>query len=472
LSNKYHIEQMIDDLAIAGVDCTCLQYFQGKWQESIELNVSFCGAEIDSRQVTHGCLFIGLVGENVDGSKYAQQALQDGAIISLTTKQEPVSNFKAAAGATLLQVDDTTQAMLVLAKSRRKMLASKVIAITGTNGKTTTKDLLSACLADNGKFASTSGNFNNEIGLPLTLLRVIGDEDYVIVEMGASARGDIAKLSEIAQPDCGIITNASDAHLEGFGSLETIIETKGELIDYISVDGFIVLDRDSIGFEQWSTRAGCEVISFSENGDQGWSWLDQQLSFSGENYMIPLPGKYNGSNFMSALLVAQKLDCSVEQIRNGLATFEASAHRGKLLHAGNIQLFDDCYNANPMSILTAAKAVSQMSHGRAVAILGFMAELGNDSESIHYSTGQQLFDVGIKVLIGVGEKTRPLVDGFVKSGGSATLCSDQNDAANWLRENKIEDDLVLIKGSRSAEMELVIDSYLELIKDGSTGADQ
>lgn len=470
MSNKYHIEQMIDDLAIAGIDCTCLQYFNGNWQESIELNVSFNGAEIDSRQVTPGCLFIGLVGENVDGNKYAQQSLQDGAIIALTTNQELAPDFKAADGATLLQVDDTTRAMLVLAKSRRKMLASKVIAITGTNGKTTTKDLLRACLADAGKVACTSGNFNNEIGLPLTLLRVAGDEDYVIVEMGASAVGDIAILSEIAKPDCGIITNASDAHLEGFGSLQTIIETKGELIDFIPVDGFLVIDRDSSGFEQWNNRAGCEVISFSENGDQGWLWADQQLSFSGENYMIPLPGKYNGLNFMAALLVAQKLECTVEQIRIGLATFEASAHRGKLLDAGDIQLFDDCYNANPMSILTAAKAVRQMSCGRAVAILGFMAELGDDSESMHYTTGHKLYDIGIDVLIGVGEKTKPLVDGFMKSGGIARICSDQNDAACWLKDNKIENDIVLIKGSRSAKMELVIDSYLSLINDGSKGA--
>jgi UDP-N-acetylmuramoyl-tripeptide--D-alanyl-D-alanine ligase len=463
---------MIEDLAIAGVDCNCLQYVQGNWHESIELNVSFSGAEIDSRQVTPGCLFIGLIGENVDGSKYAQQAFQDGAIIALTTKQEHVQDFKAVDGATLLQVDDTARAMLALAKSRRQKLASRVIAITGTNGKTTTKDLLSACLADCGKVASTSGNFNNEIGLPLTLLRVEGDEDFVIVEMGASASGDIAMLSEIAQPDCGIITNASGAHLEGFGSLETIIDTKGELIDYIPDNGFIVLNRDENGFEQWSNRARGEVISFSENGEQSWSWADQQLSFSGQKYNIPLPGKYNGCNFMSALLVAQKLECSVEKIRSGLADFAVSAHRGKLIVAGDIQLFDDCYNANPASVLTAAEAVKQMSRGRTIAILGFMAELGNDSESLHISTGKQLYDIGIDVLIGVGEKTGPLVDGFLKSGGSASICSDQNAAANWLKENKAEDDLVLIKGSRSSKMELVIDGYLELINDGSKGVAQ
>jgi len=471
LSNKYYIQQMIDDLAIAGIDYDCLQYFNGNWHESIELNISFSGAEINSRQVTQGCLFIGLIGENVDGSKYAQQALQDGAIVALATKQEPVQDLNVSDGATLLQVDDTARAMFVLAKSRRQRLVSKVIAITGTNGKTTTKDLLSACLAYSSKVASTAGNFNNEIGLPLTLLRVDGDEDYVIIEMGASVSGDIALLSEIAKPDCGIITNASNAHLEGFGSLETIIETKGELIDFIPDNGFVVLNRDKNGFQQWSNRARCEVISFSESGKQGWSWIDQQLSFSGQIYNIPLPGKYNGCNFMSALLVAQKFGYSVEQIRNGLALFEVSAHRGKFVDAGDIQLFDDCYNANPISILSAAKAIRQMSRGRAVAILGFMAELGNDSESIHYSTGQQLHDIGINVLLGVGQKTRPLIDGFIESGGSASICNDQNDAANWLKENKIEDDLVLIKGSRSAEMELVIDSYLELIKDGSTGAD-
>ncbi len=463
---------MIDDLAIAGIDCSCLQYIQGSWHESIELNISFSGAEIDSRQVTPDCLFIGLIGENVDGSKYAQQAFQDGAIIALTTEQDSVQNLEAADGAVLLQVKDTSQAMLALAKSRRKRLASRVIAITGTNGKTTTKDLLFACLADCSKVACTSGNFNNEIGLPLTLLRVAGDEDYVIVEMGASASGDIAVLSEIAQPDCGIITNASDAHLEGFGSLETIIETKGELIDFIPDNGFVVLNRDKNGFEQWSNRARCEVLSFSENGEQGWSWVDQQLSFSGQNYNIPLPGKYNGCNFMSALLVAQKFGCNVENIRGGLADFAASAHRGKLIEAGDIQLFDDCYNANPVSVLTAAEAVRQMSRGRTIAILGFMAELGNDSETIHISTGQQLYDVGIDVLIGVGEKTRPLVDGFSKSGGSGSICSDQNAAASWLKENKVEDDLVLIKGSRSSKMEQVIDGYLELINDGSKGAGQ
>jgi UDP-N-acetylmuramoyl-tripeptide--D-alanyl-D-alanine ligase len=469
LNNRYSIKQMIEDLAYAEIDCSVWQYCNGFWSNSVEIDVTICGAEIDSRKVTKGCLFVGLQGENVDGSKFAETALVNGATVSMISDYSLDSDLKVEEGALLLQVPDTTIALTALAVGRRKRIAAKIIAITGTNGKTTTKDLLASCLSGCGKVLSTSGNYNNEIGMPLTILRVEGDEEFVVLEMGASASGDISTLSEIAKPDCGIITNASGAHLEGFGSLKTIIETKGDLIGFIPEDGFVVLNRDTAGFTQWQDRATCEVISFGEVGQNEWQWTEQMISLADQDYNVPLPGKYNGCNLVSAVLTARRLGCNPDQIRQGLKSFQPSEHRGQLINVGNIQLFDDCYNSNPESLVTSATAVKQMSNGRTIAIVGEMAELGDESKSIHNSTGHQLYKTGIDVLIGVGKMAEHLVSGFSSAGGEAFNCSDCNQAATWILKHRINKDLILIKGSRSAKMELVISRYLFLVAEEQSG---
>lgn len=429
---------------------------------------SFLGAGLDSRSLLPGELFVALPGERCDGRDFIPRVLTQGnwALTGLPARgtRDTLLGAPAPAGSGVLLSPDPARALARLSCLWRTSLGVKVVGITGSNGKTTTKDLLAALLGSAGPTLATRGNYNNELGLPLTLLGLRSSHRYAVVEMGASAVGDIAALAGLARPSVGIITNAAPAHLARFQSLTGVIRGKGELLQALPPEGTAILNADSPGFERWSTLAHCPVVSFGESaGDHRWTWRpDEQsaggwLSLDAGEWQVPLPGKHNAANLAAAILAARTLGLADDKMRQGLGSFQASAHRAQILKVGGRRILDDCYNANPASMGAACRMLVEMpGPGRNFAVLGAMAELGPTSEDLHLQTGKAVQATGVDVLVAVGEKARPLAAGFDATGDTSHYCPTRTEAAEWLANQTRPGDRLLIKGSRSVAMDQLI----------------
>ena len=420
---------------------------------------AFMGAGLDSRHLEPGALFVALEGENVDGRRFAPAVLEAGHWVLTRGEGEadPLVGATLPAGTGALLSGDPEKALACLARCWRGRLNTRVLAITGTNGKTTTKDLARALLGGGGTVQATRGNFNNQLGLPITLLRLRPETRFGVIEMGASAVGDISYLARIARPDVGLITNASPAHLEKFGTLENIIAGKGELLEELPAEGRAVLNADSPGFEAWVDRGACPVISWGrQSGDHRWAYdgTAGHLILDGEAWPVPLPGEHNAANLCAAILAGRALGLDDASLRAGLAAFVASDHRSRLLEWGGRRILDDSYNANPGSVRAAARTIVTLhGTGRKLAVLGRMAELGPTADRLHRETGAALAELGIDDLLAVGDGAAALAAGF---GTDARICATCAEALEWLRENTGAGDAILVKGSRSAGMDQLV----------------
>jgi len=431
------------------------------------VNSAFVGARLDSRLLQPGELFVALAGDNTHGRRFAPAWLARGGLVLTDTSSdtEPLLGLPVAAGGGVLVCADPQRALAVLAGAWRERMSARIVGITGTNGKTTTKDFLAALLAGAGPTLATAGNFNNFLGLPLTLLELAPDHRYAVIEMGASAEGEIDVLASLARPEVGVITNAAPAHLAQFGSLEGVIAGKGELLDHLPTTGTAILNADSPGYEAWCERARCPVVSFGQQrGEHRWRWSAENgkpsLLLDGAAWPIPLPGAHNAANLAAAILAAREVGAGWDEIRAGLHAFQGSPHRGIVLDIAGRTVLDDAYNANPASVAAAVKALLALGlgngAGRRFAVLGHMAELGDDSAEIHYETGRQLAGTGLDVLLAVGPQARPLREGFDAAAGDGHYCAALEAAAGWLASNTRAGDQVLVKGSRSAGMERIL----------------
>jgi UDP-N-acetylmuramoyl-tripeptide--D-alanyl-D-alanine ligase len=429
----------------------------------------FAGAGLDSRALERGELFVAVKGEHVDGRAFAPGALENGHWVLAELPEDSGSGNLPGGknlpeGTGIILSTDVPAALSVLAASWRKSLSVRVAGVTGTNGKTTTKDFLAALLRGGGPTCATAGNFNNRLGLPLTVLGLNPEHRFAVFEMGASAVGDIARLAPVAYPETAIITNAAPAHLAEFGTLEDIIEGKGEILDVLPPDGRAILNADSPGFDVWRDRAPCPVVSFGLAGaDHVWTWDPTgsgggpEMKLDGESWPVPLPGKHNGANLAAAILAARSLGLSENEIRRGLAGFAGSPHRGIVLELGGRIILDDCYNANPASMVAAGQALGKMAgSGRTLAVLGHMAELGDRSVEIHKKTGRDLAQGPVGILIAVGENARPMTVGFDAEGSVGHYCAGLEEAAELVARLTRAGDRLLIKGSRSAAMEDIL----------------
>jgi len=432
---------------------------------------AFLGAGLDSRNLPENGLFVALAGEQVDGRNYVAGPLSTGNWVLTrpcdSDEIDPLLAHTAAPGCGVLLSPEPELALARLAACWRRTLAVEIVAITGTNGKTTTKDLVRAMLSGAGKTQATAGNLNNHLGLPLTLLNLQCDSRYAVIEMGASAVGEIKFLAGLTDPKVGIITNASPAHLAEFGSLENIIEGKGELLECLPDDGVAVLNTDSPGFGRWENRAVCPVVTWgTEQGDHIWSWRPEteksgeQLVLDGAGWNVPLPGRLNAANLCAAILACRGLGVSDKILRAALQSFTGSDHRGSIVRWAGRKVLDDSYNANPASMLAAVQTLLAMpAEGQTVAVLGAMAELGDDSECIHGNTGNELGREKLDFLLAVGETAFPLV-GNDQVNFKGVKVPDHIAAADWLRKNTSAGDRILIKGSRSSAMEKVLQLLL------------
>lgn len=423
-------------------------------------DLNFCGVSTDTRSLKPGELFVALHGPNFDGSKFLRQAIERSAAGAVVSR--PVETDLPT-----IVVDDTLAALGVLAAQWRDRMQATVVGITGSNGKTTLKELLASCLSISDPTLATHGNLNNEIGLPLMLLRMGENHRYAVIEMGANHSGEIAYLASLASPRVVAITNAAPAHLEGFGSVEGVAKAKGEILIGENRPEYAILNADDDYFDYWSSLAGdAAVISFglSAEADVRASGIEATSDGSDFTLHMPesqfsvalsLPGKHNVLNACAAAAIARSLGIPDKQIKRGLEAVQPFHGRLQPVRStSGAVLFDDSYNANPVSVQAAAEFLATQN-GVSWLVLGDMAELGGDGELLHAHTGWVIREAGVKHLLATGPLSKNAVEAFGDNG----LWFESIDAlVDELRNSVGKGDVVLVKGSRSMGMERVVEA--------------
>ncbi|MGG0789544.1 UDP-N-acetylmuramoyl-tripeptide--D-alanyl-D-alanine ligase [Peribacillus simplex] len=426
------------------------------------------GVTIDSRTVKEGCLFIPLKGGQVDGHQYVKQALAQGAAASFWQRDVP----NPPNDLPIIIVENTEKALQQLARSYRQQLNIKVIGITGSNGKTTTKDMTAALLATTYKVHKTIGNFNNHLGLPLTVLSMEEDTEAAVLEMGMSSRGEIEFLSKMAKPDVAIITNIGESHLLDLGSREEIANAKLEIVEGLAKDGTLIYHGDEpLLRNRIKDFPDLNVISFgrTEQNDlypqtisQGADSTEFTIA-SGEkeiNYEIPVLGNHNVLNALAAILVAKEFNVDDSSIRKGLSTIQLTNMRMELVEGAKGQkIINDAYNASPTSVKAAVELVEGLSgFEKKILVLGDMLELGPQEKDFHLKIGELISNERIDKIFTFG----PLAE-FIAKGASKSFSSEQvrpfQDKQELIKELKSTtqaNDIILVKASRGMKLEEVV----------------
>jgi UDP-N-acetylmuramoyl-tripeptide--D-alanyl-D-alanine ligase len=430
----------------------------------------------DTRTIQQGDIFLALRGDNFDGHNYLEQAQKNGAVAAIVDEQYAENKKALSSSLLLLVVPDTLLALGQASLWNRQKFAGPLIAITGSAGKTSVKSMASHMMKLLGNCWATPGNFNNHIGAPLTLLGLEPQHKAAVIELGASGEGEIAYTAQFAQPDVAILTNVSGAHLEGFGSIETIMRTKGEIIDSLSADGCAILNADDVFYTDWVLRAGArKVLSFGiknyadimakniicdEHGSHFDVVYQQQHVVACE---IPLLGQHNVLNALSAIAAGLALGLQLEKIVVQLKTLPMVDGRLQWVDGeGQIRILNDSYNASPASVKAAIDVLALWKE-KAWLVLGDMAELGDDSAAIHAEIGEYAQQKGIAHFVATGTACRYAVEAFTQTlagqetaNRSAHWFKQQSELLNYINDNKQSGQVFLIKGSRSAGMDKIV----------------
>lgn len=417
------------------------------------------GVVIDSRKVTPGCLFVALEGQHEDGHRYVAAAAAAGAGAALVRQRQPVSLPQ-------LVVPHPLEALQQLASAWRRGYAAPVVGVTGSNGKTTTKHLLRQIGAARGPVLATEGNLNNHIGVPLTLLRLRAEHATAVIEMGANHAGEIAQLSSWAQPDIAIVTQAGDAHLEGFGSRDGVAHAKGEIYAALRPGGTAIINVDDPYAGLWNRLAGgAELLRFGCSPEADVTALDIQADATRTRFVLktpagqapvrlPLPGLHNVMNALAAAAAGHALGLPVGTLATRLGEVVPVAGRLRLLTAqSGACVADDSYNANPDSMRAGIDWLARQP-GQRWAVLGHMAELGAASTDLHRALGRYAAERGLDRCVAVGPQAVGIAEGF---GHRAVAVEDTAAAIRLLGQPGPEVTL-LVKGSRSARMEAVVEA--------------
>jgi UDP-N-acetylmuramoyl-tripeptide--D-alanyl-D-alanine ligase len=421
-------------------------------------DVACVGVCIDSRRVQGGCLFAALAGARVDGHEFAPAAMLAGAAAVIGSRI--VENV-----ASQVIVDDVVLALGLLAKAWRSALDITVLAVTGSNGKTTVKEMLASILRQNHRVLATVGNFNNELGVPLTLFRLSADYGYAVIELGASKPGDIQYLAEMTRPDIGIVNNAAEAHLEGFSSTEGVARAKGELFEILGNNGIAVINGDQQWAQLWQDQAAASSsLRFGFGVDkyvQGSMLVDGSLHIRAPHNEIdlrlPLAGDHNAMNALAATAAAISLGIPAEAIREGLETVQPVPGRlNRRETAGGWTVIDDTYNANPASLYAGLQVLSAAG-GETWLVLGDMAELGPGSRKLHAEMGEATAALGIRRLFCTGPLTEATVQTFGRGGMHFRT---RKELVAALLQELHPSITCLVKGSRSMGMEEVADALV------------
>lgn len=436
------------------------------------------GVVTDSRRVGPGDLFVAVPGARVDGHHYLDAAAEAGAVAALVSREVPQAPLAQ------IVVADTTKALgdlaaAVLSRLRNNARPPVVVGVTGSVGKTSTKDLLAALLETSGEVIAPVGSYNNEIGLPLTVLRATENTAALVLEMGADAPGNLTYLTAIAPPDIAVVLAVGRAHLGGFGGIEAVARAKAELVRHMRPDGVAVLNADDARVAAMSPDvAGRSTVFFGTGGDaqvraeqigtddQGRARFTLHLDGQAHPVQLPLYGLHQVSNALAAAAVAHELGVDGEQIATALGSaFARSPHRMNVQRTdAGVTIIDDAYNANPDSMRAALRSLAQMAAGtggRAVAVLGPMRELGPDSTAEHERVGAFAVQVGVDRLIAVEGEARPLATGALVAGmgrREVQRASGVSEAVAMLRRYLRSGDVMLVKASNGAQLWRVVEA--------------
>ena len=440
---------------------------------------SFRGISIDSRTVAEGELFIALKGEHFDGHQFAIEALKKraGGVIIEEDKVRDIrwNGYRPSA---VIAVKDALHALGDIAREKRRKFGTPVVALTGSNGKTTTKEMISVSLETAFPVLKTKGNLNNLVGLPLTLINLTEQERIVVLEMGMSVPGEIRRLTEIAEPDVGLITNIEGVHLEGMGSLERVREEKGELFRRMRQDGTILVNQDDPRVIDLASEFHGQKITFGidhpaevmakEIRLQEVGGTSFTLMMEGVTMEITLPflGGHFVSNALSAIAAASLFGIELEKVKEALEHLSPSPMRMEVLRPQEgVTLINDAYNANPRSMELALEILSQMKgKGRGIAVLGDMLELGEYSVEAHQLIGKRIGELSIDFLLALGEEAPVLVESAMRHGldsERARIVESHPEAISILKKMARDGDWILVKGSRRMGMEKIAEGLME-----------
>jgi len=422
----------------------------------------------DSRTVKPGELFVALGGENFDGHDFVESAAKAGAAGAIVDSSWKASVPKSFA---LIRAKDTLQAYQELAANYRKSLTLKVVAITGSNGKTSTKDFAAAVLARRFRVTKTEGNFNNHVGVPRTILEATSGDEVAVWEIGMNHPGEIATLAKVAAPDVAVITNIGLAHIEFMGSRERIAEEKGALADAVGREGTVILNADDPFTKDIATRTrGKVILAGTTTGTIQAAEISQ--SGAGTDFTIlegahrcraqlPVPGLHMVQNALLAVAAGRVFGVSLEDCAAGLVAAPLTKARLQIRDIGGVQFLDDSYNANPDSMKAALRTLVELdADGKRIAVLGEMLELGEESERGHREVGETAAALKIDQLIAIGNAAAAIADGARYAGLRKTnVVNSTSEAAELLNEIAAPGDLILIKGSRAARTEEVIKQF-------------
>jgi UDP-N-acetylmuramoyl-tripeptide--D-alanyl-D-alanine ligase len=408
----------------------------------------------DSRQVVPGCLFFALKGDNFDGNRYAQKALDSGAAYAV------IDDASYAGGRTLV-VPDVLEALQQLARMHRRKFQIPVLAITGSNGKTTTKELITAVLCQQFRVTATRGNLNNHIGVPLTLLNITPETQIAIIEMGANHQLEIENLCHIAEPTHGLITNIGRAHLGGFGGYEGVIKAKNELYNYLrTTSGIAFVNADNTLLMELSSGLKRTMYGSDGNnhtqGKASENMPDLEVEWVSGSGVIPiktnLVGHYNFENVLAAICIGSSFGVPSGAIKTAISLYSPSNSRSQALRTEKNSIILDAYNANPSSMKAAIENFRQMKAPNKMVVLGDMLELGEESAAEHLAIVDLVESSGFDRVLLVGPD-------FTEAAKGRFPCFPNSEAAlQWLRDKQIKDSTILIKGSRGIKMEKVLEA--------------
>jgi UDP-N-acetylmuramoyl-tripeptide--D-alanyl-D-alanine ligase len=425
---------------------------------------------IDSRTIGPGQLFFAVKGDRLDGHDFVPEALNKGAVGAVARKDQ-LDRYSDKSR--LLAVDDTLVALQTLATAVRKLWGKPLVGVTGSAGKTTTKEAIAHVLSSRLRVLKSEGNFNNHFGLPLMLLKLEPEHDVAVIEMGMSHAGEIRALAKIAHPELGVVTNVAPVHLEFFDSLAGIARAKYELVESLPASGTAVLNADDEYVSQFGRSFKGRVILYGTNpsaevhaediqskGTDG-SEFDIVTPSGREHAHLALVGQHNILNALAATSVALARGFKLGEAVAALATLTPADKRGQVLQLDNITVINDCYNSNPTALQAMVDALASMKARRRIVVAGEMLELGSTGEEMHRAAGKHIAGKKIDVLIGVRGLAQAMVEG-AGNGTRAEFLATPEEAGEWLARETREGDVVLLKASRGVKLEKALETWKAL----------
>ena len=426
------------------------------------------GYSIDSRTVGPGQLFFAVKGERLDGHDFVESALERGAVAAVVRKDQ-MGRYPGQMR--LLAVEDTLVALQTLAMAVRKLWGKPLIAVTGSMGKTTTKEAVAHVLGTQFRVLKSEGNFNNHFGLPLMLLKLQPEYDVAVIEMGMSHAGEIGALAKIAQPEIGVVTNVAPVHLEFFDSLAGIARAKYELIESLPAGGTAVLNTDDEYVSQFGRDFKGKVVMYGtrttadvraehvrSRGAEG-SEFDVVIGGVRERARLPLVGDHNILNALAAVAVGVERGLKPSEAVGALAGLAPADKRGEVLRLGNITVINDCYNCNPKALNAMVDTLAGMAAQRRIAVVGAMLELGPTGEELHRQAGRHIAEKKIDVLLGVRGPAQAMVEAARQAGMRAEFVPTPEEASEWLAREARDGDVILMKASRGVKLEKALETW-------------